>query len=186
VWAEALAGAVKDGLVKSVGVSNYNADQVRRTHAVLAKHGIPLASNQIEFSLIRSNPMTNGLIKTCKELNVRIIAYSPLAMGRLTGKYSKENPPKGNRKFSKFSMEELEPLLEKLREIAKAHNKTVSQVSINWCICKETIPIVGIKNKQQAEDNLGALGWRLTEQEVADLDKFTKQSKWSMWQNDGR
>ena len=109
-----MAVAYENGLIKSVGVSNFNADQVRRFHKVLSDKGIPLATNQIEFSLLRNNALVTGLAETCKELGmfhvysffwresncelgVTIIAYSPLAMGRLTGKYSKENPPPSNR-----------------------------------------------------------------------------------------
>eukprot|EP01116_Phalansterium_solitarium_P011290 TRINITY_DN26922_c0_g1_i1.p1 TRINITY_DN26922_c0_g1~~TRINITY_DN26922_c0_g1_i1.p1 ORF type:complete len:364 (+),score=84.39 TRINITY_DN26922_c0_g1_i1:68-1159(+) len=182
VWAEALAEAHAKGLIKAVGVSNYNADQVRRTHAVLAKHGVPLASNQIEFSLLRTNPLHNGLIDACKELGVQIIAYSPLAMGRLSGKYSKENPPQGNRKFGKVEMEELEPLLDKLKAIGVAHGKTPSQVALNWCICKGTVPIVGVKNAAQATENIAALGWRLTADEVASLDAMSRQGPANFWQ----
>jgi len=185
-WADALAELVKDGLIKAVGVSNCNVEQMRRTHKALLQHNIPLASNQIEFSLLRTNPEHNGLLKTCKELGVAVLAYSPLAMGRLTGKYSKDNPPKGNRKFSNFPMEKIEPLLDTLREIAAKRQKTVPQVAINWCICKGTIPLVGVKNRKQAEENIQALGWRLTEEEVVQLDKHTMQSGWSWWQNDTR
>jgi len=186
-WAESLAEVVKEGKVESVGVSNYNSDQVRRTHAVLAKHGIPLASNQIEFSILRNNAEHNGLLKTCKELGVSVIAYSPLAMGRLTGKYTAANPPKGNRRFSAYTMEEIDPINEKLKEIGKIHGgKTASQVALNWCICKDTIPICGVKNVQQAQENLGALTFKLSVEEVAEIDKLTKQSGWSFWQNDGR
>jgi pyridoxine 4-dehydrogenase len=81
-------------------------------------------------------------------------------------------------------MEEIEPLLDKLREIGKAHDKTPSQVALNWCICKGTIPIVGVKNKKQVQENLEAIGWRLTSQEIAELDKFTRQSSFSIWQSD--
>jgi aryl-alcohol dehydrogenase-like predicted oxidoreductase len=80
-------------LIKSVGVSNYNIDQLVRTHKVLSSYGIPLATNQVEFSILRSNPLHNGLLTKCKELGITMIAYSPLGMGRLSGKYGKSNPP---------------------------------------------------------------------------------------------
>jgi len=176
VWAEALVGAVKSGKVKAVGVSNYNAEKLRRTHAVLAKHGIPLATNQIEFSLLRNNPLMNGLISTCKELNVTVIAYSPLGMGRLTGKYTKENPPQGRRLFGQIPLEELEVLVGKLKEIGAKHEKSPAQVALNWCICHGTIPIAGVKNERQAEENLQAINWRLSEQEVQELDKLSRPS----------
>lgn len=154
-WAEALAEDYKKGKIGDVGVSNYNADQVRRTHAALAKHGIPLISNQVEFSLLRNNIMVNGLLDTCKELGVTVIAYSPLGMGRLTGKYNTKNPPPGNRRFGNIDMKDLEVLIEKLKSIGDHHGKTPAQVAVNWCICKGTIPIVGVKNKNQVDENLG-------------------------------
>jgi aryl-alcohol dehydrogenase-like predicted oxidoreductase len=135
VWAEAMVQAVKDGLIKSVGVSNYNADQVRRTHRVLAAHGIPLATNQVEYSLLRNNPEHTSLAQTCKELGVTIIAYSPLGMGRLTGKYNKSNPPPDDRRFGKISLDELEAMNTLLKEIGDAHGgKTCAQVALNWVV----------------------------------------------------
>jgi aryl-alcohol dehydrogenase-like predicted oxidoreductase len=111
VWAEAMADAhrvssgssyqhssfSKDGLIKAIGVSNYNVDQMERTHRVLSLKGIPLATNQVEFSILRNNPEHNGLLAKCNELGVSLIAYSPLGMGRLTGKYNTRNPPQGSR-----------------------------------------------------------------------------------------
>ena len=88
-----MATAYEKGLIKSVGVSNYSADQVIRFHKVLSSRGVPLATNQVELNLLRTNPLVGGLSEVCKELGVKIIAYSPLAMGRLTGKFSKKNPP---------------------------------------------------------------------------------------------
>src|SRR5262249_6112696 len=92
-WAEALADAVEAGLTRAVGVSNYDVDQMRRTHGVLAKRCIPLASNQVEYNLLDRSPERNGVFDACRELGVTLIAYSPLAMGMLTGKYTPENPP---------------------------------------------------------------------------------------------
>jgi len=174
-WAEVLAECVEEGLVKTVGVANYNAAQVKKTHEVLSKFQVPLAVNQVEFSLLRSNPESSGLLQTCKELGVVVMGYCPLAMGRLTGKYSKDNPPLGSRRFSNFPMEEVEPLLEKLRDIGSRHGKTPSQVALNWCLCKGVIPVVGVKNAQQVEENYGALGWELFKEEVEELDKLTKK-----------
>lgn len=72
-------------------------------------------------------------------------------------------------------MEEVEPLLEKLRDIGSRHGKTPSQVALNWCLCKGVIPVVGVKNAQQVEENYGALGWELFKEEVEELDKLTKK-----------
>ncbi len=172
-WMEGLADAVQAGLTRTVGVSNYNVEQTRRAHVALAKRGVALASNQVEYSLLERKPESGGLLKLCRELNVTLIAYSPLAMGMLTGKYTPDNPPKGvrGRQYNRQYLAAMQPLVAQLREIGAAHDgKTPSQVALNWVICKGAIPIPGAKNVRQLQDNAGALGWRLTEREMAMLD----------------
>lgn len=172
--AAALAAAVQAGLVKAVGVSNYSEKEMRAIHAALAQHGVPLATNQIEFSLLRTMPMTHGLLRACKELGVAVLAYSPLGQGRLTGKYSPSHPPPGRRQFSNYPMEEIAPLLAQLTRIGERYGKTPAQVALNWLICKGTIPIPGAKNQAQAEQNAGAIGWRLGDEDVRALDAVSK------------
>ena len=82
-----LARAVHDGRLAHVGVSNFTAPQMRRAHAVLADAGVPLVSNQVSYSLLRRAPEVNGVLDACHELDVTLIAYSPLAQGLLSGKY---------------------------------------------------------------------------------------------------
>ena len=179
-WAEALAQAVQQGLARAVGVSNYSADQMRRASAVLAKHSIVLASNQVDYSLLNRKVEQNGVLKTCQELGVTLIAYSPLAQGVLTGKYSPERPLPGIRgwRYSKAVLEKTQSLLRRMGEIGEAHDgKSVAQVALNWTICKGTVPIPGAKNAKQAQDNLGALGWRLSEAEVVALDDASGKIK---------
>ena len=94
-----LADAVEAGKVKAVGVSNYSAEQMRIAHAALAKRGIPLASNQVEYSLLHRQPEVNGVLDACRELGITLIAYPPLAMGALTGKYSAKVKASGLRRF---------------------------------------------------------------------------------------
>ena len=93
-WADALADAVQAGLTRAVGISNCNVMQTRMAHAVLAARGVPLACNEVELSLLKRAPERTGLLDTCKELGVTVIAYRPLAMGMLTGKYNPEHPPR--------------------------------------------------------------------------------------------
>lgn len=182
--ADALAEAVKQGLTKTVGVSNYSIDELKRMHKRLKEHGIQLASNQIEFSLLRRLPETSGLIKTCHDLGVAVLAYSPLGQGRLTGKYNAANPPPSGRKFSNYDMTRIDPLVEVMKKIAEAHSVPVSAVALNWVVCKGAIPLAGAKNAKQAEQNAKALGWRLTEGEVAELDKLSIEgSNTFMWQH---
>jgi aryl-alcohol dehydrogenase-like predicted oxidoreductase len=175
VVAAALAEPYRAGLVKAVGVSNYSEREMRVIHAALAGHGIPLATNQVEYSLLRTMPEANGLLGACRELGVILLAYSPMAMGRLTGKYSAANPPPGKRNFSAFPMAEIDPIVTELRRLGAAHGgKSPAQVALNWLMRKGAVPIPGAKNAAQAEENAGALGWRLTADEVAGLDRIAK------------
>ncbi len=176
-WADALADAVAAGLTRAVGVSNYNADQMRRAHAVLARRGVPLASNQVEYSLLHRAPERNGLWQACQELGVTLIAYSPLAKGMLTGKYTPANPPPGlrGRRYRDKMLTEIQPLTGLLREIGEVHGgKAPGQVALNWLMCKGALPIPGAKNARQAQQNAGALGWRLTAEEVGALDRTSE------------
>lgn len=178
-WMEALAEAVQDGLVDVVGVSNYDRSQMQRAFEALSRLGVRLASNQVEYHLLKRDVEKNGLLRHCQELGVRLIAYSPLAQGVLTGKYSPKNPVRGfrERRYSRKLLERIQPLLQKMRQIGMEHGgKTISQVALNWVICKGALPIPGIKNLRQAEDNLGAAGWHLTEEEVALLDELSDRT----------
>ncbi len=169
----AMADAVEEGLVRAVGVSNYNEEQMMLAQSALQRRGLRLAANQVEYSLLNRQVEKNGLLKRCQEMDVRLIAYSPLAMGLLTGKYSPQNPPPGlrGRKYGR-RLAAIQPLIDLLRQIGQAHGgKTPAQVALNWTICKGALPIPGAKNARQAEMNAGALGWRLTEDEVAALDE---------------
>ena len=173
--AAALAAPYRAGLVKAVGVSNYSEGEMRAIHAALAAEGIPLATNQVEYSLLRTMPETSGLLRACRDLGLTLLAYSPLAMGRLTGKYGVANPPPGKRNFSAFPMAEIEPVVAELRRIGAAHGgKSPAQVALNWVMCKGAVPIPGAKNAAQAEQNAGALGWTLVPDEVAALDRVAK------------
>ena len=169
--AEALATAHQAGLVSAVGVSNYSAKETRSIASELEKRGLRLATNQIEFSLLRRSPETSGLLSTCAELGVIPLAYSPIGQGRLTGKYSATTPPPGKRNFSDHPMELVDSVVAELRTVGDKHGgKLPSQVALNWIIAKGAVPIPGAKNLVQAQENAGALGWSLDEDDVARLD----------------
>lgn len=170
--ADALADVVDAGLVRAVGVSNYSIREMHSIARHLQARGVPLASNQIEFSLLRRGPETSGLLRACADLGAIPLAYSPIGQGRLTGKYSAANPPPGKRDFSAHPMEQVDEVVAELRRIGAAHgDKTPSQVALNWIIAKGAVPIPGAKNADQATQNTGALGWSLDDDEVAALDR---------------
>ena len=176
---EQLADAVKAGKIKAVGVSNYSAEQMREAYEALAKHGVPLASNQVEYSLLHRQPETNGVLDACCELGVTLIAYSPLAGGMLTGKYSPQHRPGGFfrrilPRYSRRALESIQPVVKLLREIGEKYSKTPSQVALRWLIEHENVlPIPGAKNGKQAAENAGALSFCLTSTEIEALNQAT-------------
>lgn len=185
--ANALADVVEEGLASAVGVSNYSEREMRSIHASLGDRGVPLASNQIEFSLLRRRPETSGLLAACRELGVVPLAYSPIGQGRLTGKYSAASPPPGKRTFSTHSMADVDRVVAELRRVGAEHDRTPAQVALRWIIEKGAVPIPGAKNTEQAAQNAGALGWRLSTDEVARLDRValdgTRTISQRFWQH---
>ncbi len=176
-YVSALADAVEAGLTRAVGVSNFNTEQTKLAHETLEAAGIPLASNQVEYSLFDRRIEKNGLLDYCMDKNITVIAFSPLAKGMLTGKYGPDNPPQGPRKrmYPPEKLQKAQPLINLLKEIGTTYSKSPAQVALNWTICKGTIPIPGAKNAKQAAENLGAMGWRLTSEEVTALDKASNE-----------
>jgi aryl-alcohol dehydrogenase-like predicted oxidoreductase len=169
--ADALAAVVHDGLASAVGVSNYSVREMEAIHGELAQRGVALASNQIEYSILRRRPENVGLIAACQRLGVVPLAYSPIAQGRLTGKYTAANPPPGRRNFSSHPMEKIDPVVDELRAIGDRHDgHAPSQVALRWLVQKGAVPIPGAKNAKQARENAGGLGWALTPDEMARID----------------
>ncbi len=178
----ALAAEVRRGRIGAVGVSNYSASQMRDAHRYLAEQGIPLAVNQVQYSLLNRKPETNGVIDTARELGITILAYSPLAQGLLTGKYTPESnlKPAGarwlNPRFSQSGLTELMPVIGALQEIGEKRDRTPAQVALNWLVAQGNVmPIPGAKNAHQAAQNAGALGWKLTTDELGQLDQLTQR-----------
>jgi aryl-alcohol dehydrogenase-like predicted oxidoreductase len=173
-----MADAVEAGKVKTVGVSNYSAEQMRLAHAELAKRGIPLASNQVQYSLLHRTPEVDGVLDACRELGVTLIAYSPLAMGALTGKYSTTVRASGLRRFlggfRGKGIEAVQPVVALLREIGERYSKSPAQVALRWLIENESVlPIPGAKNGKQAANNADALTFSLTPAEIEALSQAT-------------
>jgi aryl-alcohol dehydrogenase-like predicted oxidoreductase len=174
---EGLAECVKSGLTRTVGVSNFSQTQMLAAYSSLARHNIPLASNQVHYSLLNRSVERSGTLARCKELGIRLIAYSPIEKGLLSGKYSADSPPPGARSRNYTGLlPRIGPLLKLMTEIGQDHGgKSNVQIALNWVICKGALPIPGAKNAEQARANAGALGWRLTDEEVARLNETSNR-----------
>jgi aryl-alcohol dehydrogenase-like predicted oxidoreductase len=173
-----MADAVAAGKVRAVGVSNYSARQLRIAHAALAERGVPLASNQVEYSLLHRAPEVNGVLDACRELGITLIAYQPLAQGVLTGKYRPGDRPKGIRRFGRYfrgdGLKKVQPVMARLREIGEGHARTPAQVALRWLMEQEgVLPIPGAKNGRQAASNAEALSFSLVDAEIEALDQAT-------------
>lgn len=177
----ALADEVKRGRIEAVGVSNYSAEQMRQAHQILAARGVKLASNQVRYSLITRQIESNGILDTARLLGVTILAYSPLAQGLLTGKYTPDRAekPTGARwldpRFSKEGLQKYAPVISLLRQLGQKHDRTPAQVALNWLIAPgNVVAIAGAKTAAQVKQNAGALGWKLSDDEIAQLEQVTR------------
>ncbi|HET8845196.1 MAG TPA: aldo/keto reductase [Ktedonobacteraceae bacterium] len=176
-----LALAVRIGKVRAVGVSNYDARQMRRAAARLARYNVPLAANEVHYSLFHRLPETNGVLETCQELNVALIAYRPLESGLLQGQADQPALPalSGQRTSllplpgQRTRQEQSAKLRETLQTIASRHNRTISQVALNWLLCKDelVIPIPGSTSVTHVLENLGTLSWKLSDEEFTEIDQ---------------
>ena len=178
IWLEAMVDAMQAGLITGIGVSNFNSEQLQSSYEFLARHGVKLISNQIEYNILNRQVERDGLLKVCDDLGVRVIAYSPLAQGLLTGKYTPENLPGGirGRKYPRKLVVEIQPLLSLLRRIgANYAGKNTTQIALNWLMCKNTLPIPGVKNDIQVQQVADALGWNMTDEEIALIDRESEK-----------
>lgn len=179
---DAMADLVEAGVIRSVGVSNFSAKRMRRAHEALEKRGLPLASNQVQYSLLHRNIEMNGVLDTAKELGITIIAWSPIASGVLTGKYHK-NPeilktkPYVRRVLLKRRLEKSEPIVEVVDEIALAHQVTTAQIALNWLINfhgDTVVAIPGATRASHAKESAGVMNFRLSEEEMIRIDNVSR------------
>jgi pyridoxine 4-dehydrogenase len=180
---DGLADVYERGLVRAVGVSNYGVDAVRACHAALARRGVPLSTNQVQYSLLYQHPeKSNGLLRCCEDLGMDVLAYSPLALGLLTGKYAGPGDARavGGPRRTLFERNVAAPryaeIVKAMGDVADGHadaGATIPQVAINWCIAKGTIPIPGARTLGQVKSNYGSLDWIMSEGEVEFLDKVS-------------
>ena len=175
---DAMAELVAARKIRAVGVSNFDAGRMRRAHAALAKRDLPLASNQVHYSLLHREIETNGVLDAARELGVSIIAYSPLDSGLLTGKFHRDpsllsRTPIGRRTMLQRRLVSSRPVVEVLEEIAAAHEATASQVALAWLLQARgdtVFAIPGASKPSHALEAAAALRLRLSPDEIARLD----------------
>lgn len=183
--AYAMADLVKEKKIRTVGVSNFSAQRMRKMHAALATRGLPLVSNQMKYSLLDRRIESNGVLAAAKELGITIIAYSPLAQGLLSGKFHDDPSLIKNRvgprrffpSFRASGLEKSRPLIEELKKVAAAHGVTPSQVALNWLATfhGDTVVVIpGATKRKHAEENVGAMGFTLSPEQSRRIDELSR------------
>ena len=175
----AFADAVESGQVRAVGVSNFRAGEMREAHAALARRGVPLATNQVHYSLLHRAPEVDGVLDACRELGVTLLAYSPLEQGLLCGTYHGEKRPPAPRSeamwFSPDNVAAAQSVIATLRAMAALRGVDAAAVALAWLLAKPgVVPLAGAKTGEQATRNAKAIAVSLSEAEMAALDGLTE------------
>jgi aryl-alcohol dehydrogenase-like predicted oxidoreductase len=175
----ALGQLIAAGKIRYAGVSNYPGWQIMKAQAIADRHGWPrLVAHQVYYSLI-GRAYEADLMPLAADQGLGALVWSPLGWGRLTGKIGRDRPiPAGSRlhETEQFAppveTERLYRVVDALEAVADETGKTVPQIAINWLLRRPTVSsvIIGARNEEQLRDNLGALGWSLTPEQVAALD----------------
>lgn len=180
---DAMANLAEAGKIRSVGVSNFDAEQMRRAHAALERRGLPLAANQVQYNLLKRTIETNGVLDAAKELGVTIIAWGPLASGVLTGKFHKtperlRQVPIARRIRLRRNLERSRPLIRALQEMAARYRVTPAQIALNWLVNFQgemVVAIPGASKAQHAEQSASSMKFRLADEEMARLDELSRE-----------
>ncbi len=161
------------GLVREVGVSNFSRAKWKAAEDAL---GTPVWSNQVQYSLVARKP-DNDLIPYAQTNDRVVIAYSPLGMGVLSGRYDATHPPTGSARlnnplFLPENLEKAKPLIDTVQDVAKAHDATPTQVALAWVISHpNVVAIPGASSVAQLEANAAAADLTLSDEEIARLTR---------------
>jgi len=183
----AMAKLVKAGKIRSVGVSNFSADQMRKSHQVLQAQGLVLASNQVPYSLMNRAIERNGVLDTARELGITIIAYSPLEQGLLSGRFHRDPAAvrsislyrrmKYNGRLSDEGLRQSQPLIDRLATLGEKYSVQPAQAALNWVITyhgDSVVAIPGATKPHHAAQNAAAMTFELTPDEGRELDELSK------------
>lgn len=178
-WTPYLAGLVRSGKVKRVGVSNHSLEQVKRVQEILAPSGVKISAIQNHFSLLYRSSIEDGLLDYCKENDIQFFSYMVLEQGALSGKYDEQHPlPADSQRGQTYNplFPALRDLLNGLRKLASKYDASPAQIATAWAIGRGTTPILGVTKVEQIEDAAQVAALHLTAEEVAYLEKLAQDS----------
>jgi len=184
----ALRTLLDDGLVRYVGLSNFQVSMTEVAVNSLEKHHV--ISNQMEYSLLNRN-IEKALLQHAKWREMAIIAYAPLARGMLTGKYNQSIPPGDRRsKFALFHNTEnqalLQPLFSAMKTVGDKHGANTSQVALNWLLKDEgVVPIPGAKSPEHVDIHVHATTWKMSDEDHKLLSHISAELRLNSFYNFG-
>ncbi len=184
---ETLDYLINKGYVRYIGISNFSGWQIEKALRVSEFHGYKkIISAQMQYNLVVRD-IEMEILPVCKAEGLSVMAWGPLGGGFLSGKYKSREKPKEGRiakagddweeAWRRRATEKNFKILEKLEEIAKRYDKTVPQVALNWLISQNIFPILGARTLQQIKDNMGAIGWALTQKDMDELNDVSQSEE---------
>lgn len=192
-----LDGMVRAGKIRYIGCSNFSGWHLMKSLAVSEKYGLArYVAHQAYYSLV-GRDYEWELMPLALDQKVGAVVWSPLGWGRLTGKVRRGQPlPDKSRLQSKVAVnagppipeEDLYQVVDVIDEVARETGKTIPQIAINWLLQRPSVStvIIGARNEEQLRQNLGAVGWNLTSEQVAKLDAATaKTPAYPYWHQRG-
>ncbi|SFG37026.1 aldo/keto reductase [Prevotella sp. KH2C16] len=178
-WTPGLLPLLKSGMVRRVGVSNHNIDEIRRADAILQAEGFRISAVQNHFSLLYRSSERGGVLDYCKEQGIEFWSYMVLEQGALSGRYSTESPlPAESARGQKYNpvLDKIERLTAALSEIGRSYGISASQTAIAWAVAKGTMPIIGATKEKHVVEAAKAQSIKLSKDEIEQLELLADQA----------
>jgi myo-inositol catabolism protein IolS len=172
-WTPQLIPLLERGMVKHVGVSNHNLDEIELADRILGEAGFRVEAIQNHYSLLYRGSENAGILDYCREHGIPFFAYMVLEQGALSGKYSRESPlPAGSDRAKTYNgmLPQLNPLTDKLSSIGQKQGAAAPDVATAWAIAKGATPIIGVTNPDYVEGLVRATAITLSTDEIAELE----------------
>ncbi len=178
-WTPMLIPLAKDGLIKSIGVSNHNLAEIKRVQEILGAEGLRLSAVQNHYSLLHRSSERAGILRHCKENGITFYSYMVLEQGALTGKFDLDHPfPEGSSRAKTYNgmLAEIETLIAEMRHIGERHSASPAQIAIAWARAKGTLPIIGVTKVSQAEEAAKTAEIVLVDEEISAVEELAERT----------
>lgn len=178
---KALENLVQQGKVRYIGFSNYQAwKAAAMTQRQKDLHYSPFVASQMHYSIL-NREVEREIIPMSLHYGIGMMVWSPLSSGFLTGKYTRDNPTPKDSRLNNFDLGLFDrelgyTVIDKLTEIAKRHNTTITAISLSWLLTKKVVSsvIIGVSKTEQLKENLACQEIQLSEKEINEIDELTK------------